>query len=177
MIALDIERLAQNLSVPSKSKLPKQLQQLASAIEQFCKLIEAQSSPTIKKPINEPSLAQEPLANQKAQALEQQRLVYRQKYQELQKRVLSYRGFSNSPNWEVDIGVVLLVIKESSDPDEVGRVLTQSDQLRELKASLPNDEYMVKGKAYIHQVYEQAQHLREARSLHQQQKRDLDLEL
>ena len=73
----------------------------------------------------------------------------------------SYPGFSDSPNWEVDIGVALLVIKESSDPDEVGRVLTQSDQLRELKASLPKDEYMTKGKAYIHQVYDQAQQLRE----------------
>jgi hypothetical protein len=90
--------------------------------------------------------------------------------------VRSYPGFSDSPNWEVDIGVALLVIKESSDPDEVGLILTQSDQLKELKASLPEDEYMLKGKDYIHQVYSQVQHLREARSL-QQQKRDFDLEL
>ncbi len=40
-IALDIERLAQNLSLPSKSKLPKQLQQLGSTIEQLCQQIEA----------------------------------------------------------------------------------------------------------------------------------------
>jgi hypothetical protein len=166
------------LSLPSKSKLPKQLQQLGSTIEQLRKLMEAQQNVTVQKPINESNAEQEPLANQKAQALEQQRLVYRQKYQELQKRVRSYPGFSDSPNWEVDIGVALLVIKESSDPDEVGRVLTQSDQLRGLKASLPEDEYMAKGKAYIHQVYEQAQHLREARSLQQQQqKQDLDFEI
>ncbi|MBW4639014.1 MAG: relaxase domain-containing protein [Gloeocapsa sp. UFS-A4-WI-NPMV-4B04] len=175
-IALDIERLAQNLSLPSKSKLPKQLQQLGSTIEQLCQQIEAQQNVTVQKPITESNAEQEPLANQKAQALEQQRLVYRQKYQELQKRVRSYPGFSDSPNWEVDIGVTLLVGKESSDPDEVGRVLTQSDQLREWKASLPEDEYMAEGKAYIHQVYEQAQQLREARSL-QQQKWDLDLEI
>jgi DNA-binding transcriptional MerR regulator len=167
------------LSLPSKSKLPKQLQQLGSNIEQLRQLIEAQQNVIIQKPIDEPNVEQKPLANQKAQALEQQRLVYRQKYQELQKRVRSYTGFSDSPNWEVDIGVALLVIKESSDPDEVGRVLTQSDQLRELKASLPENEYMAKGKAYIHQVYEQAQQLREARSLEQQQpqKQDFDLEL
>ena len=72
-IALYIERLVQDLSLPSK------LQQLASTIEQFRKLIEAQQNVTVQKPIDEPNVEQEPLANQKSQALEQQRLIYRQK--------------------------------------------------------------------------------------------------
>jgi hypothetical protein len=109
--------------------------------------------------------------------LEQQRLLYRRLYQELQKQVRQYPGFSDSSNRDVDVGVALLVIKESSDHNGVGRVLAQSDQLKEWKATLPHDEYMTLGKAYIHQVYEQAQHLRQTRALQQQQKRDLGLEL
>ncbi len=107
--------------------------------------------------------------------LEQQRLLYKRLYQELQKQVRSYPGFSGSSNWEVDVGVALLVMKESSDHNEVGRVLAQSDQLNSWKASLPNNEYMAKGRAYIHQVYEQAQRLREVRALQQQQNLDLEL--
>lgn len=111
--------------------------------------------------------------------LDQQKLAYRLRYQDLQRRVRQYPKFENSPTKEVDIGIALLVIKESTDSNDAGRVLAQSDQLKEWKVSLPEDEYMVKGKAYIHQVYEQAQQLREMRSLHQQQqqKRDLGLEL
>jgi hypothetical protein len=68
-------------------------------------------------------------------------------------------------------------MKESSDHNEVGRVLAQGDRLSSWKASLPEDQYMTKGKAYIHQVYEQAQHLRQTRALQQQQKRNSGLEL
>jgi hypothetical protein len=109
--------------------------------------------------------------------LEQQRLLYRRLYQELQKQVRQNPGFSDSSNRDVDVGVALLVMKESSDHNEVGRVLAQSDQLKEWKATLPQHEYMTKGKAYIHQVYEQSQHLQEVRALQQQQKRDSGLEL
>ncbi len=156
----------QEVPLDTNSKSPENLQQLSEVIEQYDQSTEAQPSPIIQKQINELTV-------------EQQRLVYRQKYQELQKQGRSYPSFSDSPKWEVDVGVALLVIKESSDPNEVGRILAQSDQLQEWKNSLPNDEYMVKGKAYIHQVYEQAQHLREARSLQQQQpqQQDFDLDL
>jgi hypothetical protein len=111
--------------------------------------------------------------------LDQQKFTYRLSYQELFKRVRQYPKFENSLTKEVDIGIALLVMKESTDPNEAGRVLAQSDQLKEWKASLPEGEYMAKGKAYIQQVYEQVQHLREVRSRQQQQeqKRDSGLEL
>lgn len=156
----------QEIILDTKSKIPENLQLLSKVIEQYYQLIEVQQNPTIQKQISKPNV-------------EQQRLVYRQKYQELQSRVRQYPSFSDSPTWEVDVGVALLVLKESFDPNEVGRVLAQSNQLQEWKASLPNDEYMMKGKEYIHQVYEQAQQLQEARSLQQQQpqKQDFDLHL
>ncbi len=112
--------------------------------------------------------------------LDQQKLAYRLRYQELQRRVRQYPKFENSSTKEVDLGIALLAMKESTDPNEAGRVLAQSDQLKEWKASLPEDDYMAKGKAYIQQVYGQARQLREVRSLQQQQqqqKRDLGLEI
>jgi hypothetical protein len=63
--------------------------------------------------------------------LDQQKFAYRLRYQELLKRVRQYPKFENSPAKEVDIGIALLVIKESTDPNEARRVLAQSDQLKE----------------------------------------------
>ncbi len=68
------------------------LKLIFKSIEQYDQQIEAQQSPTIQKQIDKSNV-------------EEQRLVYRQKYKELRKRVLSYPGFNDSPNWEVDIGV------------------------------------------------------------------------
>lgn len=68
----------------------------------------------------------------------------------------------------MDVGVALLVLKESSDANEVGRVLSQSDRLQEWKVLLPEDEYKTKGKIYIEQVYTQAHSILETQQEHKQ---------
>ncbi|RUS99140.1 hypothetical protein DSM107010_68980 [Chroococcidiopsis cubana SAG 39.79] len=98
---------------------------------------------------------------QVSQFIEQQRWQCKQLYEQLSRQVRQYPGFNDASNWEVDVGVALLVLKESSDANEVGRVLSQCDRLQEWKATLPEEEYKAKGKVYIEQVYTQAQDLLE----------------
>ena len=93
---------------------------------------------------------------QVSQFIEQQRLECRHLYEQLSRQVRQYPNFSGASNWEVDVGVALLVLKESSDANEVGRVLSQSDRLQEWKAALLEEEYKTKGKVYIQEVYTQA---------------------
>jgi len=98
---------------------------------------------------------------QVSQFIEQQRWQCKQLYGQLSRQVRQSPGFNDASNWEVDVGVALLVLKESSDANEVGRVLSQSDRLQEWKVLLPEDEYKTKGKIYIEEVYTQAQNLLE----------------
>ncbi|MDV2994912.1 MAG: hypothetical protein N4J56_004566 [Chroococcidiopsis sp. SAG 2025] len=98
---------------------------------------------------------------QVSQFIEQQRWQCKQLYEQLSRQVRQYPDFNNASNWEVDVGVALLVLKESFDANEVGRVLSQCDRLQEWKASLPEEEYKTKGKIYIQEVYTQAQNLLE----------------
>ncbi|MBE9015768.1 hypothetical protein IQ272_06340 [Chroococcidiopsidales cyanobacterium LEGE 13417] len=111
---------------------------------------------------------------QVSQFIEQQRWQCKQLYEQLSRQVRQSPGFDRVSNWEVDIGVALLVLKESSDANEVGRVLSQCDRLQEWKAALPEEEYKTKGKDYIEQVYTQAQDLLETQY---QQQLDREQEL
>ncbi|MBE9017089.1 hypothetical protein IQ272_13270, partial [Chroococcidiopsidales cyanobacterium LEGE 13417] len=105
---------------------------------------------------------------QVSQFIEQQRWQCKQLYEQLSRQVRQYPGFGRASNWEVDVGVALLVLKESSDANEVGRVLSQSDRLQEWKVLLPEDEYKTKGKIYIEQVYTQAHSILETQQEHKQ---------
>ena len=107
------------------------------------------------------------------QSLELKKRLDRLKYQQLARLVRQTPGFENSPTTEVDIGVAMLAIKELRDPNEVGKVLTQSEQVLEWKESLSSAKYKAKAEDYIESTYQQAVELRETlkqQQLRQQQK-------
>ncbi len=104
-----------------------------------------------------------------SQSFKLKKHLYRLTYQQLAQRVRAATGFENRPNLEVDIGVAMLGLKELRDPNEVGFVLTQSDQVLEWKKSLSSAEYKAKAEDYIESTYQQAVELRE--TLKQQQLR------
>ncbi|MGH2416672.1 MAG: hypothetical protein ACRDEA_23835, partial [Microcystaceae cyanobacterium] len=113
------------------------------------------------------------------EALERQKQLYRLAYEELSRQVRPIPGFENSPTEKVDIGVAMFVLIESEDPNEVGRVLSQSDRVREWKKSLPEDEYQAKFITYIVETQAQAQNLlrqQDSQRLVQQKNKAFDLE-
>ena len=145
------------------SSLPNRPQPLA---EKPTKLVKSQTIPdsSAKPALNGKYSTLHQMANgerQVSQFIEQQRWQCKQLYEQLSRQVRQYPDFNNASSWEVDVGVALLVLKESSDANEVGRVLSQCDRLQEWKVLLPEDEYKTRGKIYIEEVYTQAQNLLE----------------
>jgi conjugative relaxase-like TrwC/TraI family protein len=108
-----------------------------------------------KQPIPLPEKALE------AMQQDQQKLTYRLRYQELAVRVRQSPKFKNSSIKDVDIGVAMIALKESPNQHGVGRVIAQSDQLKVWKQVMPEQEFKLKAKDYIHGVCNQAHDLRQ----------------
>jgi hypothetical protein len=91
------------------------------------------------------------------EALELKKRLYRLKYEELAGRVRQRPGWEDRPLRDVDVAVARLTLSESSDPSEVGLLLSQCDYARQGKKSLPDAEYRQRVLKYIKEVEEAAQ--------------------
>ncbi len=78
---------------------------------------------------------------------------------------------------KVDMVVAMLVIKNEDDLnnyfDRVTEVLSQSDRVRELKKSLPMNDYLVTAQKYVGNQFESAVQARKEVAVERQ--RDFDL--
>ncbi|MGH2413829.1 MAG: hypothetical protein ACRDEA_09110, partial [Microcystaceae cyanobacterium] len=143
----------------------------------------AQASLTSTKPAQQPKLLPEPSEKSERLAsfntLERQKQLYRLKYEELSRQVRQIQGFENSSTKKVDIGVAMFVLLEAENPNEVGRVLSQSERVLDWKKSLPEDEYQAKFITYLVEAHDKAQDLLQQQNLQrlaQQNSQALDLE-
>ena len=112
--------------------------------------------------------------------IEQKRQVLRQEYESLKGEIQAKPDFHNAGVEKKDIAIAMLVIdKEAKNPtgknllNLVGGILSQSDQLREWKGSMPEAEYRGKAKDYIVEKFEQASQIRESILADRQQSFDL----
>ncbi len=103
------------------------------------------------------------------QFVENQEQNYRQIYKNLQEQVHQSPDFKNNPTldvdtWEVDVQIVLIVLSKSPNNfEEVDKVISQSDRIREWKASLSEQDYLLKASEYIDKTYKWAQDLQQWR--------------
>lgn len=93
--------------------------------------------------------------------LTQQELAYRLRYQKLQERVRQVAQLKNSSIKEIDIVVVIIALEESLNKDEIGGIITQSDQIKTWKQSMSEKEFKSKTADYIREVYSNAINLRQ----------------
>ena len=87
---------------------------------------------------------------------------YRLIYQQLANKVRQQTTCENIP--QIDVRVAILVLKTSDDVNEVGRVLSQSDQIIEWKELLSEADYKTKARKYILSTYSQAIQVAEERN-------------
>ena len=102
---------------------------------------------------------------------------FRQEYEQLRNQVRSDPNFKNESPEKVDMVVAMLVIKNEDNPnnyfDRVTEVLSQSDRVRELKKSLPMNDYLITAQKYVGNQFESAVQARKEVAL--QRQRDFDL--
>ncbi len=100
--------------------------------------------------------------------IEQKKQLFRQEYERLRSQVHSNPNLRNAEFEKVDIAIAMLVLKESAHNGQqdnllnrVGQVLSQSDQLKQWKESMPENEYKTSAQEYIIQTFEKASQIRE----------------
>lgn len=88
--------------------------------------------------------------------LEAKRAQYREKYEAYAAQVLNNSAFRGAARQEVDVGVAILAQAETNNPHEVAIILSQSDQVRDWRGSVPDsrswEEYVRQAQDYIRQV-------------------------
>ena len=117
---------------------------------------------------------------QENSSIEQKRQILRQEYESLKGEIQAKPDFHNAGVEKRDIAIAMLAIdKEAKNPtgknllNLVGGILSQSDQLREWKSSMPEAEYRGKAKEYIVDKFEQASQIRTSILADRQQDFDL----
>ena len=99
----------------------------------------------------------------------QQQYFYLDKYQKLKRQVSQQEAFVNNPDWdvdpwEVDLEISIIILSWSgSDSEEIKKVLSQSPQLREWKASLSPHDYDCRVSQYIEKLLKWALQLQQWR--------------
>jgi predicted nucleotidyltransferase len=85
--------------------------------------------------------------------LEAKRAQYREKYEVYAAQVFNNSAFRGAARQEVDVEVAILAQAETNNPHEVAIILSQSDQVREWRASVPDsrswEEYVQRAKEYF----------------------------
>ena len=116
-------------------------------------------------------------------SVEQKRQIFRQEYERLREIVDSDPNFANKETGDKDLAVAMLILRaEAENPTgeslitRVGKVLSQSDQIREWKSTMPENEFRSKVKEYIMTKYKQASYLRENIRAERQKDRDIEFE-
>jgi hypothetical protein len=100
--------------------------------------------------------------------LEAKRAQYREKYEAYAAQVLNNSAFRGAARQEVDVEVAILAQAETNNPHEVAIILSQSNQVREGRASVPDsrswEEYVRQAQDYIRQVQADADKQRQLNS-------------
>ena len=85
---------------------------------------------------------------------------FRQEYERLRTQVRSDPNLRNESPEKVDMRIAMLVIKNENNSQNqlhrVAEVLSQSDRVRELKKSLPMNDYLVTAQKYVGTQFESA---------------------
>ncbi|MGK7873459.1 MAG: hypothetical protein AB4426_09135, partial [Xenococcaceae cyanobacterium] len=88
--------------------------------------------------------------------LEVKRAVYRERYEVYAAQVLNNSAITCAASQEVDVEVAILAYAQTNNPHEVAIILSQSDQVREWRASVPDsrswNEYVKQAQDYIRYV-------------------------
>jgi hypothetical protein len=95
--------------------------------------------------------------------LEAKKQIYRQQYLELVSQVKANHSFQEASIEKIDLAVAMLILKdnEQATRNQVGKILSGSEQLAHWKGLLPESEYKAIASQYIINTYEQARQLRE----------------
>jgi hypothetical protein len=101
------------------------------------------------------------------QQQEQTRSLYREVYESYKSGILQDPAWENASHWEVDLQVAIKAHRDNYDYYQVATILSQGDQVREWKASVPSslsqEEYLSLAKEYLRYIQADAQnHLKTA---------------
>jgi hypothetical protein len=101
--------------------------------------------------------------------LEAKRAEYRERYEVYAAQVLNHSAFRGAARQEVDVEVAILAQAETNNPHEVAIILSQSDQVREWRATVPDsrswEEYVRQAKEYLRVIQDRANERLQQRSL------------
>ncbi|MGK7915126.1 MAG: hypothetical protein AB4038_06195 [Prochloraceae cyanobacterium] len=99
----------------------------------------------------------------------QRQYYYLDNYQKLQKQVTQQEAFVDNPDWnvdpwEVDLEIAIIVLSSSmNNSEEVKKILAESPQLKQWKASLSQDNYDSQVSQYIEKLCQWALQLQQWR--------------
>jgi hypothetical protein len=92
--------------------------------------------------------------------LEAKRAQYREKYEAYAAQIPNNSAFRGAARQEVDVEVAILAQAETNNPHEVAIILSQSDQVREWRAAVPDsrswEEYVQQAKEYLQVIQDRA---------------------
>ena len=110
------------------------------------------------------------------QQLEAKRALYRELYEAYASDVLHNPALVGASRHEIDIEVALQVYANTQDPHEVTGILSQSDLVREWRASVPHsrswEEYVSQAKEYLRGIQNEAAQRLQGRSRERFQQQD-----
>jgi hypothetical protein len=105
---------------------------------------------------------------QQREQLEAKRAIYREKYEAYTSDVLKSSAFVGVSHEEIDIEVAIRAYADTQDTHEVASILSQSDRVRELRATVADacgwEEYVRQAQDYIRQVQADADKPRQLNS-------------
>jgi hypothetical protein len=91
---------------------------------------------------------------------ESQRSVYREKYEAYRADILKDPSLQDASERDIDIRVAIRAYADTDDSYQVGIILSQGNQVREWRASVPSslswDEYVNQAKDYVRYVQDDA---------------------
>ena len=94
------------------------------------------------------------------QQMEAKRAVYRKRYETYAAQVLNHSIFTSAAPQEVDLEVAILAYVDTNAPHEVASILSQSDQVRQWRATVSDsrswDDYLRQAKEYLRVIQAQA---------------------
>ncbi|MGK7874830.1 MAG: hypothetical protein AB4426_16470, partial [Xenococcaceae cyanobacterium] len=107
------------------------------------------------------------------QQLEAKRAEYRERYEVYAAQVLNNSALTRAARQEVDVEVAILAYAQTNNPHEVAIILSQSDQVREWRASVPDsrswEEYVSQAKEYLRVIQNVANHRQQSETIKPQE--------
>jgi hypothetical protein len=97
---------------------------------------------------------------QQREQLEAKRASYREKYEAYTSDVLKSSAFVGASSQDIDVEVAIRAYADTKDTHEVAGILSQSDRVRELRATVADacgwEEYVQQAKEYLRVIQDRA---------------------